>query len=175
MRHLATPGLDLRLALGRVRDDVLKATQNRQEPFVYGSLGGEEIALVQVSLKPPAAPAAGSEPAGVAPPFQILSQSTWKNETCVAEVLPSVTTSAPPSHGRITLGEGPSVIEHINGPDKRCLGKSIRSRLIFYTPTDPWAEFDNVSFRFKSFSGETWGWDCAIRVKERKAQCQFRN
>jgi len=44
--HLATPGLDLRLALGRVRDEVLKSTAKRQEPFVYGSLGGAEIALV---------------------------------------------------------------------------------------------------------------------------------
>ena len=42
VKHLTTPGLDLRLALGRVRDEVLKSTGNRQEPFVYGSLGGAE-------------------------------------------------------------------------------------------------------------------------------------
>jgi uncharacterized caspase-like protein len=52
VRHLATPGLDLRLALGRVRDDVLKNTFNRQEPFVYGSLGGAEIALVPAIALP---------------------------------------------------------------------------------------------------------------------------
>jgi uncharacterized caspase-like protein len=46
MKHLTEPGLDLRLAFGRVRDDVLKSTGNRQEPFVYGSLGGETMALV---------------------------------------------------------------------------------------------------------------------------------
>jgi hypothetical protein len=46
LNNLATPGLDLRIAFGRVRDDVLKATGNRQEPFVYGSLGGTEVALV---------------------------------------------------------------------------------------------------------------------------------
>ena len=44
--NLGTPGLDLRLAFGRVRDDVLKATGNRQEPFVYGSLGGSTVSLV---------------------------------------------------------------------------------------------------------------------------------
>ena len=49
VKHLTTPGLDLRLALGRVRDEVLKTTANRQEPFVYGSLGGAEIALVAVT------------------------------------------------------------------------------------------------------------------------------
>lgn len=46
VNHLTTPGLDLRLALGRVRDEVLKSTGSRQEPYVYGSLGGAEIALV---------------------------------------------------------------------------------------------------------------------------------
>jgi uncharacterized caspase-like protein len=44
--HLTTPGLDLRKAFGFVRDDVLKATKNKQEPFIYGSLGGEDVALV---------------------------------------------------------------------------------------------------------------------------------
>jgi hypothetical protein len=51
VKHLTTAGLDLRLALGRVRDEVLKTTGNKQEPFVYGSLGGAEIALVP-ALKP---------------------------------------------------------------------------------------------------------------------------
>jgi uncharacterized caspase-like protein len=45
-KHLTTPGLDVRKAFGFVRDDVLKATANRQEPFVYGSLGGDDLALV---------------------------------------------------------------------------------------------------------------------------------
>lgn len=44
--HLTTPGLDLRRAFGYVRDDVLKATDDRQEPFIYGSLGGDEVSLV---------------------------------------------------------------------------------------------------------------------------------
>ena len=34
------------MAFGLVRDDVIKATGNRQEPFVYGSLGGGNVALV---------------------------------------------------------------------------------------------------------------------------------
>jgi hypothetical protein len=45
LRHLATPGLDVRLALGRVRDDVIATTGGRQEPFVYSSLVGAEVAL----------------------------------------------------------------------------------------------------------------------------------
>jgi uncharacterized caspase-like protein len=52
VKYIAEPGLDLRLAFGRVRDDVLKSTGNRQEPFVYGSLGGETMALVPEIAKP---------------------------------------------------------------------------------------------------------------------------
>ena len=46
LQNIATPGLDLRIAFGRVRDDVLKSTANQQEPFVYGSLGGTTVSLV---------------------------------------------------------------------------------------------------------------------------------
>lgn len=46
VKYLPRPGLDVRKAFGYVRDDVLKSTSNRQEPFIYGSLGGEDVALV---------------------------------------------------------------------------------------------------------------------------------
>jgi hypothetical protein len=46
LKHLTEPGLDVRIALGRVRDDVLRTTAGRQEPFIYGSLGGSIIPLV---------------------------------------------------------------------------------------------------------------------------------
>ncbi len=58
--HLTTPGLDIRRAFGFVRDDVLKTTNNRQEPYVYGSLGGEDVPLVpnrSLSSQPATAPA----------------------------------------------------------------------------------------------------------------------
>ncbi|MBR0844136.1 caspase family protein [Bradyrhizobium liaoningense] len=44
--HLPKPGLDLRKAFGFVRDDVLKSTSYKQEPYVYGSLGGDDVPLV---------------------------------------------------------------------------------------------------------------------------------
>jgi uncharacterized caspase-like protein len=52
LQNLTLPGLDLRIALGRVRDDVLKATGNRQKPHVYGSLGGSTVALVPAVVDP---------------------------------------------------------------------------------------------------------------------------
>jgi hypothetical protein len=51
LNHLFEPGLDVRLAFGRVRDEVLKLTGSRQEPFVSGSLGGANIALVAAPAK----------------------------------------------------------------------------------------------------------------------------
>lgn len=63
VKHIAVPGLDIRLALGRVRDEVLKVTSSRQEPFVYGSLGGATVALV-----PAPKPVADAGPAPVVNP-----------------------------------------------------------------------------------------------------------
>jgi len=58
LKHLTEPGLDIRIALGRVRDEVLNMTRGRQEPFIYGSLGGATIPLVPPSVvkKPEPAP-----------------------------------------------------------------------------------------------------------------------
>jgi len=65
LNHLATPGLDLRLSLGRVRDEVLNATKGRQEPFVYGSLGGSTVALVPAAQQPTPAAVPTSAPRSV--------------------------------------------------------------------------------------------------------------
>jgi uncharacterized caspase-like protein len=57
VKHIAEPGLDIRIALGKVRDDVLASTGDRQEPFVYGSLGGDTISLVPAPAAPKVEPA----------------------------------------------------------------------------------------------------------------------
>src|SRR6516165_250949 len=46
LKSLTIPGLDIRLAFGRVKDEVMRVTGSRQEPFVYGSLGGSNFPLV---------------------------------------------------------------------------------------------------------------------------------
>jgi hypothetical protein len=51
VKHLMEPGLDIRVAFGRVRDEVLRRTAKRQEPFVYGSLGGDSISLVAAPMQ----------------------------------------------------------------------------------------------------------------------------
>ena len=55
--HLTKPGLDVRRAFGFVRDEVLKTTGNKQEPYVYGSLGGDDVPLVPAPRQAPAAAA----------------------------------------------------------------------------------------------------------------------
>jgi uncharacterized caspase-like protein len=60
VERLPTPGLDLRKAFGFVRDDVLKTTGYKQEPYVYGSLGGDDVSLVPA--KPAAAPGPQANP-----------------------------------------------------------------------------------------------------------------
>jgi uncharacterized caspase-like protein len=60
VKYITQPGLDIRLALGKVRDDVLRATNHRQEPYVYGSLGGDSVALVPAPV--PAPPSVGALP-----------------------------------------------------------------------------------------------------------------
>jgi uncharacterized caspase-like protein len=55
LKYLAKPGLELGKAFRLVRDDVMNATANKQEPFVYGSLGGNDVALVPAPTPPPVA------------------------------------------------------------------------------------------------------------------------
>jgi formylglycine-generating enzyme required for sulfatase activity len=61
LQHLATPGLDIRIAFGQVRDAVMSSTSLRQEPFLYSSLGGQTISIVDAPLPSPAIDLAASD------------------------------------------------------------------------------------------------------------------
>lgn len=73
LKHMATPGLDIRLMLGKVRDHVLAATRREQQPFAYGSLTGEVVALV-----PGGAAVAPSPPPVEVPKVEAAPQSSGK-------------------------------------------------------------------------------------------------
>jgi hypothetical protein len=49
MQHLGQPDLEISLMFRKVRDDVLKQTQNLQEPYTYGSLSGTPFYLAGAS------------------------------------------------------------------------------------------------------------------------------
>jgi uncharacterized caspase-like protein len=53
LKYLPVPGLDVRFAFGRVRDEVWKSTGHQQEPTIYGSLGGDTISIVPAPPEPP--------------------------------------------------------------------------------------------------------------------------
>jgi uncharacterized caspase-like protein len=74
LKHLIAPGLDLRIAFGKVRDEVLAVTGARQEPHVYGSLGGTTIALVPAETSLGAAAGAAPSPSAAGG----LSSETWR-------------------------------------------------------------------------------------------------
>jgi uncharacterized caspase-like protein len=49
VERIVTPGVDASILLMRIREDVLAATGNRQEPFFYGSLISGVTAIVDDS------------------------------------------------------------------------------------------------------------------------------
>ena len=69
--HIATPGLEVRQVLGRVRDEVLKQTGERQVPWDSSSLRGEFYFRVAAPVLSAAAPA----PAPPAPSAAIIGYS----------------------------------------------------------------------------------------------------
>jgi Caspase domain len=112
LKHVAVPGLDIRIALGRVRDEVLKLTGGRQEPFIYGSLGGATIPLVPLppaktiepaAVPPPAVAVPAPRPnAAVAPPEpnRVGKPVPWAGNPAPAKVEPA---KAPQSNSQATL------------------------------------------------------------------------
>lgn len=62
LKHVATPGLEVRQMISRVRGDVLQATERKQTPWDSSSLVGD----VYLAGPPQAAPAAPSAPAAAA-------------------------------------------------------------------------------------------------------------
>jgi hypothetical protein len=78
LKHLTEPGLDVRIAFGRVRDEVWSKTGHRQEPFVYASLGGSEVPLVPVARKVEPAPPPASAENEVRRAYELTAQVATK-------------------------------------------------------------------------------------------------
>jgi hypothetical protein len=109
IRHLPEPGEDIRFAFGRIRDDVLKATDKRQRPFVYGSLGGDRISLVpgQLALNDVKGDYDRADKVGTRRAFEIfLAQyPTGYYADLAREALGKLPPSAPPASGDTTSWE----------------------------------------------------------------------
>jgi hypothetical protein len=70
VKYLIKPGLDIRKAFGFVRDDVMNATANQQEPYTTNSLGGNDVSLVPA----PAPAAAGNANSDVRRDYELAER-----------------------------------------------------------------------------------------------------
>ena len=128
-KHLTTPGLDVRRAFGYVRDDVLKTTNNRQEPFVYGSLGGEDVPLV------PAKPTAAAPAAEPAPNPQVEARHDYELAVQIGnkEALNAFLTQHPDGYyanlARIQLNKVEAEENRVIATEKARLAEQERARL----------------------------------------------
>jgi len=104
LKHVAEPGLDIRIALGRVRDEVLAMTGGRQEPFIYGSLGGATIPLVPLlptnKIEPAPAPPTAAKKDPVIAVRQNTPVAPASSNLLNNPVLPSVAAPAKPEPTR---------------------------------------------------------------------------
>jgi formylglycine-generating enzyme required for sulfatase activity len=71
LRHLAEPGVDVGIAMRRVREAVLRATGERQVPWEHSSLLGE-VVLVPAAVSTPVAPGVAAPAAPVAPAVAVV-------------------------------------------------------------------------------------------------------
>jgi uncharacterized caspase-like protein len=78
LANLTTAGLDIRLAFGRVRDQVMKITGARQEPFVYGSLGGATVSLVPEPVNAASSVAATQDPTETRRDYEFFERAGTK-------------------------------------------------------------------------------------------------
>jgi uncharacterized caspase-like protein len=72
LKHLTRPGLDIRKAFGYVRDEVMSATGNQQEPYTTNSLGGNDVTLVPAPAAPP--PAVGNTNAEIRRDYELAER-----------------------------------------------------------------------------------------------------
>jgi uncharacterized caspase-like protein len=89
LQHIAVPDLDLRIAFGRVRDSVLEATSRKQEPYVYGSLGGNTVSIVNraVAVDARAKPEPGQQVAAASPdvnPARVASSANLSSQAALS-------------------------------------------------------------------------------------------
>ena len=71
LRNIEAPGVEVTFMFRNVRDDVMEATRNEQQPFVYGSLSRKAIYLAN-----PPAPGAATAPPTSALPATLAPSST---------------------------------------------------------------------------------------------------
>ena len=85
LKHIETPGLEINFLFRNVRDDVMRATNRVQQPYVYGSLSRDAIYLKTAAATDSAVPPAASAPAARTPEFEVAYWNSIKDSSNVVE------------------------------------------------------------------------------------------
>jgi Caspase domain len=140
LRHLFTPGLDIRLAFGRILVDVLKKTNKRQTPQVYGSLSGGNIAIMPAPADRPSLDLEGEktdygvvQQIGLARAYEVFLvqhptgfySTAVRQQLRIVESQPVKPASASPALGPVATLENPPPAVAVPGkqPEVNSLGQ----------------------------------------------------
>jgi hypothetical protein len=145
LRHIETPGVEVTFVFRNVRDDVMEATRNEQQPFVYGSLSRKAIYLAappplnsasttQANAMPavaaPASPALATPAAAIDPAlvgtWEIMVPSGRGQSRWVWQMMGDGTykfhaeggRATPPHEGTITAANGRWTLRALKGLSK---------------------------------------------------------
>jgi hypothetical protein len=140
LKHLGEPGVDIRIALGRVRDDVLGMTERRQEPIIYGSLGGSTMALVPASapaptpkqVEPPPAPQQAAKPVVAPapnPPVVVAAPSKPVAAVQAAPVQPAPLQPSPVANVSLPAAVVVAKAELPKGPELQAVHEAVDRRV----------------------------------------------
>lgn len=163
LAHLPTPGLDIRLVMGAVRDSVVaktKSLETPQEPFIYGSLGGQQVFL--------AGPQADgrSQPAPLAPPVAETPSPPpappGSREGSREALVPPAGAARPPggaslwSHNGSTLyltAEGAKRTFHYETPRPGMVQAGARPGDVVFSGTRKGREYEGFAYVFSKACG----------------------
>ncbi|GKQ51660.1 caspase family protein [Bradyrhizobium sp. Ce-3] len=84
LRNIEAPGVEVTFMFRNVRDDVMEATRNAQQPFVYGSLSRKAIYLAAPPTETANAKQANAAPAAAAP---VVSAPSATSESAIDPAL----------------------------------------------------------------------------------------
>ena len=86
LAHLEEPGLEVGLMFRKVRDSVLKKTNGRQEPFVYGSLSSKGFYFTKTPVATPVVPRVVDKPKGGVKNAELLFWESVKGSSDPADL-----------------------------------------------------------------------------------------
>ena len=84
LSHIEQPGLEISLMFRQVRDAVLAATGNQQEPFTYGSLPGKNLYFLPPSTSTDVTAKTSQTPVTTLPPGDLAAWNAIKDTTSIA-------------------------------------------------------------------------------------------